>query len=439
MKVQFCAVATLVVLWVGARTASPAEVPETLDPSAPCVTSECHSEIGELANFHWEDIQEECRECHEGAEEEHDFSVEAPPALCMNCHDPVDTGATLHDPAEEDCLECHNPHGSKVGWLLAAESQPEICFGCHDEEDVIKDEYKHGPVESGECSGCHNPHSSDHASLLRAEGNDLCLGCHEDIAEAMEAAEFVHGPAEDDCRECHGVHTGPYPKMLPAEGRAVCDECHDDIVAIAEEAEVDHAPTRTGDECLNCHAAHAGDGDPNLKKPQLELCLDCHDEPVESGDSMLTDMKTFLERNDEWHQPIRDKSCAGCHDPHGSQNVRLLKQSFPPGFYTSFDVDSYGLCFSCHDEPMVTVKSTRTLTGFRNGNQNLHYLHVNRKKRGRTCRACHDMHASKRPLHIRERVPYGKWQLPINFKKRETGGSCRPGCHSKESYDREGE
>jgi predicted CXXCH cytochrome family protein len=224
--------------------------------------------------------------------------------------------------------------------------------------------------------------------------------------------------------------------MLPAEKRQLCGECHDDIVDTAETSAVDHAPSVTGDECLNCHSPHASGNPGILLEPQRDLCLTCHDKAVKSGDSTLMDMKSWLMENEEWHQPIREDDCAGCHQPHGSANFRLLVEPFPSTFYARFDVALYGLCFSCHEEAKVTVERTRTLTAFRDGNRNLHSLHVNKEKRGRTCRACHDLHASPNPLHIRQEVPYGKWLMPINFQKNETGGSCHPGCHEIKSYDR---
>jgi hypothetical protein len=77
------------------------------------------------------------------------------------------------------------------------------------------------------------------------------------------------------------------------------------------------------------------------------------------------------------------------------------------------------------------------LTRFRNGEVNLHWLHVNREK-GRTCRACHEVHASKNPFHIRDAVPFGSkgWLIEIKFKQTTNGGSCSPGCHSDKTYDR---
>jgi predicted CXXCH cytochrome family protein len=225
--------------------------------------------------------------------------------------------------------------------------------------------------------------------------------------------------------------------MLLAEKIELCNECHDDIVELANGSSVRHSATTTKDECLNCHAPHAANDSPNLKKPERELCLGCHDKPLKSGESVLIDMKRWLSEHDVWHAAIRENGCTGCHQPHGSERPRLLEKAFPPQFYAKFELASYGLCFSCHEERMVTSKRSRTATGFRDGDQNLHFLHVNRAKKGRTCRACHDMHASSQPLQIRDRVRFGRWQMPLNFQKTETGGSCLPGCHQIRNYDRE--
>jgi predicted CXXCH cytochrome family protein len=283
---------------------------------------------------------------------------------------------------------------------------------------------------------CHNPHASSISPLLLGEGLDLCGDCHEEVAEGIETAEYVHDPVEEGCIDCHGPHGGPYPKMLMAEKRQLCNECHDDVVEAAETSEVDHAAVLTEDECLNCHSPHAANNASNLKQPQRELCLGCHDRPVESGGSVLTDMKGLLLKNKEWHKPIVEDGCSGCHQAHGSQNARLLAEPYPARFYIEFSIEEYALCFSCHEKAMVTVQWTRTRTGFRDGDRNMHFLHVNKAKRGRTCRACHEVHASPHPLHIRERTPYGKWNMPIKHQKSETGGSCHPGCHKSKNYDR---
>jgi predicted CXXCH cytochrome family protein len=86
---------------------------------------------------------------------------------------------------------------------------------------------------------------------------------------------------------------------------------------------------------------------------------------------------------------------------------------------------------------MITRPSGTGVTRFRDGESNLHYVHVNQEK-GRTCRACHEVHASKRPFHVRESVPFGSkgWLLEINFEALPDGGRCAPGCHEAKSYAR---
>ena len=95
------------------------------------------------------------------------------------------------------------------------------------------------------------------------------------------------------------------------------------------------------------------------------------------------------------------------------------------------------MCFGCHNKEVATKEFTETLTDFRNGKLNLHFLHVNREK-GRSCKACHEVHAGSQEKHIAKDVPYGKsnWMLPINYTKTETGGSCVVGCHKVKPYDR---
>jgi len=33
-------------------------------------------------------------------------------------------------------------------------------------------------------------------------------------------------------------------------------------------------------------------------------------------------------------------------------------------------------------------------------------------------------------------VPFGAWDMPINFEVQPDGGSCAPGCHDPRSYNR---
>jgi predicted CXXCH cytochrome family protein len=124
-----------------------------------------------------------------------------------------------------------------------------------------------------------------------------------------------------------------------------------------------------------------------------------------------------------------------CHEAHASPNHRLLKSSYPGAFYSSYSRDKY-ICFNCHEEAAFSEPRTTSATAFRNGNLNLHYRHVNRKK-GRTCRACHHHHSAENPKLIRENVPFGDRVITIKeFELTETGGKCGPTCHRVARYDR---
>ena len=168
----------------------------------------------------------------------------------------------------------------------------------------------------------------------------------------------------------------------------------------------------------------------------MATCLGCHDRKLKAGGAELADIKTLLAQNPDHHGPVRDGDCAGCHQPHGSQNFRLLAQAYPKEFYAPFKEENFALCFTCHDAALSRDERTTTLTDFRNQDRNLHFLHVNRAVKGRTCRACHETHASTLPSHIRKAVPFGNWELPVNYAKSPGGGSCAPGCHAAQAYDR---
>ena len=186
---------------------------------------------------------------------------------------------------------------------------------------------------------------------------------------------------------------------------------------------------------MNCHNPHGSDVPNILADGEMNLCLGCHDKPMETPHGAIIDMKSWIENNPERHGPIRDDNCSGCHQPHGSQNFRILRHEFPAEFYRPFSLESYELCFECHEQSLVLHERTTTLTGFRNGDQNLHYTHVNREK-GRTCRACHEVHAGTKPKRIKDLVPFGNWAFPVNFEMTEHGGKCWPGCHVARDYDR---
>jgi predicted CXXCH cytochrome family protein len=351
----------------------------------------------------------------------------------------VETAAFVHEPLRTgECIACHDPHGGPDRTFLKAGSARMLCRQCH--EDVIGNRVSvHGPVAAGACAACHTPHASPYPNLLRAEGPELCVGCHVTTRTQLETLRVVHGPAAADCQACHLSHASDHPMILREDPKTLCLSCHETIRHTVETAATQHAAVTTDRQCLNCHSPHASDHPRVLRQDMMSLCFECHDREIELEDgTTLGDIKKVIETGTSLHGPIAQQNCAACHHIHGGDEFRLLVKEYPPEFYAPFKEESYALCFSCHNRELVQDEHTTSLTDFRNGDLNLHFLHVNRQKKGRTCRACHETHASNKEKHIRESVPFGTggWMLPIRFEKMADGGRCAPGCHLPYEYNR---
>ena len=300
--------------------------------------------------------------------------------------------------------------------------------------------WSHAPFEMGECGLCHVSDDPSNPGPVEAGGAELCYGCHEAIQLAMDQARVTHFAVEDDCINCHNPHNAAYRKLLIDASPKICVSCHDDVWAEATGSTVKHAPVADGDGCLNCHSPHASDVDSLLKGLAYDLCVDCHSVGglVDEQGRDLTDFGALLAANPVVHGPVAARDCSACHTPHGGEIFRLLTTDYPEKFYAPFDPENYALCFSCHNEAVVSAEKTTTLTGFRDGDRNLHFVHVNKEIRGRTCRACHEVHAAPQEHLVRDGVPYGKsnWILKINYTRAPNGGSCEKTCHGALSYDR---
>jgi predicted CXXCH cytochrome family protein len=355
---------------------------------------------------------------------------------CVECHKQITSSKVLCMATKEQmCTLCHEIPAAG-GLSRLTEASERLCLKCHT-KDKFKGSFLHGPFAVGACVACHDPHGSNPSALVGANGQQMCLTCHTDMEARLKNAKFTHKAVVNNCTSCHDPHASDHRYELRGATPDLCAKCHENILRDYKMAAVKHAPVVETRGCLNCHDSHMGSDERLLVADGIDVCLKCHDGTIKIDKYELSHMGQLLAKNPEHHGPIQGKECSGCHKPHGSSYFRLLTNEYPKEFYTSFSESKYDLCFRCHDSTLVKEERTTTLTGFRDGDRNLHFVHVNKSPKGRTCRSCHETHASTLPKHIRVSVPFGKWNLPVGFTKTDNGGSCESGCHAVQKYERQ--
>lgn len=354
--------------------------------------------------------------------------------------------------------------------LAAAPNGPgDDCRTCHADAWANK-KVVHPPVKNGLCLGCHvSTSQTAHTFELLAEGKELCAQCH----STRDTLKVLHPPVNEGlCLDCHDPHASNEQARLRQPVFETCTRCHPSKRMQHEASATKHGaldPKQNPKVCVSCHDAHQSDHEKRLHDwPPEKVCLTCHDKPQQAPDKELMNLKAWLDQHDGGtmrHGPVREGRCQDCHEPHGTGEFRMLKGSYPSTLYAPFSnaLEEYGLCFRCHDARLVMEKQLTEkpvsnadpaidlswsasdggmrllrggVTGFRNADENLHFRHVNKFDKGRTCRLCHDVHASENAKHIRTTTPFGGWEFLLNYKKTTTGGSCWPGCHAERKYDR---
>ncbi|HEY5512658.1 MAG TPA: cytochrome c3 family protein [Geomonas sp.] len=300
-----------------------------------------------------------------------------------------------------------------------AGAEPFKCSACH--RGLTSGQVVHKPVAAGECLRCHQQFSDDHPLGKGSMGfivpkEKLCAVCH----GALLKKPFIHKPvAKGECTACHLPHSSENKSLLKQAPPTLCFGCHPKERLTGSHT---HRPVADG-ECLSCHDAHQSDGKSLLRKPGSQLCFMCHDPKLAVGKSV--------------HKPVAQGNCVGCHAPHGSAYRKILKADLPTELYRPFGTDAFPLCFSCHDPELAAAVTTDKATNFRNGDRNLHAVHVNKSGKGRNCKICHNPHAAGQDRLINPKAPgFGTWDIPIRFDATPTGGGCSVGCHKTFRYDR---
>lgn len=134
----------------------------------------------------------------------------------------------------------------------------------------------------------------------------------------------MHAPAEG-CETCHEYkEDGDKAQVnFTMKGNELCFTCHTEKQEELQKKTSKHPPAE--DNCANCHDPHSTDNPRMLKMPLGELCVTCHTERQEEFDK-----KKFS------HPPVRELGCITCHDPHATNNKPLLK------------AEPNNVCLACH-------------------------------------------------------------------------------------------
>lgn len=318
-----------------------------------------------------------------GNPKKHPGLVDPATAKCASCHEKVLAGKLQHYPAADSCANCHE-FGKEAAQqtVRLTEKLPELCVSCHDnlaDAAAAKLKSSHAPVYgTGTCLTCHQPHSGPEAHLLKSPARDLCLGCHPaadvDKAHPVPAARSncmschlphgssmkgllagttVHRPfADKSCPACHLRGRGPRARKA-AFAAKTCYACHSGLEERLRSGAV-HTAVRNG-LCTECHDPHLSNEKRLLKGKRSDLCLRCHPRVQARTRAAVA------------HPPVQ-KGCDGCHDPHQSPNAYQLKSPVP------------ALCLSCHDPKSTGGSLTRK--------------HLGVDLAGLACGACHEPHGS---------------------------------------------
>lgn len=401
----------------------------------------CHSDKIKFEYLHSASEDNGCENCHQSTGEKHPRSnikgfelADKTPALCNNCHEPKSDKQFVHSQISKSvCISCHSPHGAKYDALLIKASPTDICKTCH-KFTIAQTDVVHAPFEINTCQDCHDSHQSDERNLLVMPKSELCFSCHDDIKN-FTSKKNQHPPFEEDCSNCHKPHNSKYENLLTENAQNLCFTCHDQIQTNIKTNKNIHSPLTDKKNCSNCHSPHASDNSKMLVDNERNLCLSCHNKEISISNGKISNIKEKLETNKYIHSVILSENCAVCHNPHTSENQNLLKNKFPADEYVTANADNFALCFDCHDSNLLTATKTTDATNFRDGNQNLHFLHINGDK-GRNCNFCHDSHAGTNKFLIKQKFMFGNWETPMKFKITTNGGSCSNGCHFEKNYDR---
>ncbi|MDY6842989.1 MAG: cytochrome c3 family protein, partial [Thermodesulfobacteriota bacterium] len=130
-----------------------------------------------------------------------------------------------------------------------------------------------------------------------------------------------------------------------------CFKCHPEIQKDIF-SQIAHLPAEEG-KCVECHNPHTSDNEKLLIATSSNLCYQCHKKKKTQFSKSYT------------HLPVEKGECHKCHEPHSSQNMNLLTEN------------QKEICSPCHTKEKIFSRKN---------------IHVPLEKGD--CLKCHNPHAS---------------------------------------------
>jgi DmsE family decaheme c-type cytochrome len=257
------------------------------------------------------------------------------------------------------------------------------CLTCHEDKNKGYEGTPHArvnnkrtPAGSGSgCESCHGPGQAhvdaggdkalikNPSTLTVTQASEMCTTCHNRDAHS-EWDGSKHDSRNVGCTSCHSVHAAKSEagQLKSKTISETCVQCHQQQSNKVRRSA--HMPVVEGKmECTTCHNPHGSQNVKMLREGNsvTESCATCHAEK----------RGPFL-----FEHAVGRENCVTCHDPHGSNNDRMLVAKVPM------------LCQRCHNHsrhPATVYEQTQV---------------NNRSNRvaGRACLNCHSMvHGSNHP------------------------------------------